>query len=195
VVGDRSDQWSDVVVNNAGRTQVGALEETDDSDIRHLFELYFFGPVAITRAALPHMRQQGGGTIVQMSSLGGQVAAPGSAAYCASKFAIEGVTEALSQEVDFGVRFLIVEPGAFRTGLLGEGAALVAPESPTMPPPSVRHDGLCRRVMDANRAIPRRPHVPSSPQSTHRIRRCDYRSGRTLPAGGVGGPSMGEFDP
>jgi NAD(P)-dependent dehydrogenase (short-subunit alcohol dehydrogenase family) len=113
----------DVLVNNAGRTQVGALEETTEDELRYLFELHFFGPAALTRAVLPHMRRQGRGAVVQMSSVGGQVTAPGFGAYCATKFALEGLTETLSQEVDFGVRFLIVEPGAFRTGLFNPGAA------------------------------------------------------------------------
>lgn len=113
----------DVLVNNAGRTQVGALEETTEQELRYLFELHFFGPAALTKAVLPHMRRQGGGAVVQMSSAGGQVTAPGFGAYCATKFALEGLTEALSQEVDFGVRFLIVEPGAFRTGLFAAGSA------------------------------------------------------------------------
>ena len=113
----------DVLVNNAGRTQVGALEETTEPELRALFDLHFFGPAALTKAVLPHMRRQGGGAVVQMSSVGGQVTAPGFGAYCATKFALEGLTETLSQEVDFGVRFLIVEPGAFRTGLFNPGAA------------------------------------------------------------------------
>ncbi|MBV9049334.1 MAG: SDR family NAD(P)-dependent oxidoreductase [Solirubrobacterales bacterium] len=113
----------DVLVNNAGRTQVGALEETTEPELRELFELHFFGPAALTRAALPHMRRQGGGWIVQMSSVGGQVPVAGFGAYCASKFALEGLTETLSHEVDFGVRFLIVEPGPFRTGLFDRDAA------------------------------------------------------------------------
>ncbi|MGH3776174.1 MAG: oxidoreductase [Pseudonocardiaceae bacterium] len=113
----------DVLVNNAGRTQVGALEETTDQELRYLFELHFFGPAALTKAVLPHMRRQGGGAVVQMSSVGGQITAPGFGAYCATKFALEGLTETLSQEVDFGVRFLIVEPGAFRTGLFSAGSA------------------------------------------------------------------------
>jgi NAD(P)-dependent dehydrogenase (short-subunit alcohol dehydrogenase family) len=113
----------DVLVNNAGRTQVGALEETTDRELRDLFELHFFGPAALTRAALPHMRRQGSGWIVQMSSVGGQVTAPGFGAYCATKFALEGLTETLSQEVRFA-RFLIVEPGAFRTDLFARDAAL-----------------------------------------------------------------------
>jgi NAD(P)-dependent dehydrogenase (short-subunit alcohol dehydrogenase family) len=118
----------DVLVNNAGRTQVGALEETTEDELRYLFELHFFGPAALTRAVLPHMRRQGGGAVVQMSSVGGWVTAPGFGAYCATKFALEGLTQALSQEVDFGVRFLIVEPGAFRTGLFRAGSAYLSAE-------------------------------------------------------------------
>lgn len=113
----------DVLVNNAGRTQVGALEETTDEELRYLFELHFFGPAALTRAVLPHMRRRGGSAVVQMSSVGGQVTAPGFGAYSATKFALEGLTQTLAQEVDFGVRFLIVEPGAFRTSLFDPGAA------------------------------------------------------------------------
>lgn len=130
VVQDVIDQHAkiDVLVNNAGRTQVGALEETTDDELRALFELHFFGPAALTRAVLPHMRRQGGGTVVQMSSVGGQVTAPGFGAYCATKFAIEGLTETLSQEVDFGVRFILVEPGAFRTNLFASDAAYQSAE-------------------------------------------------------------------
>jgi NAD(P)-dependent dehydrogenase (short-subunit alcohol dehydrogenase family) len=114
----------DVLVNNAGRTQVGAVEETTDDELRSLFELHFFAPVALTRAVLPHMRARGGGAIVQMSSVGGQITAPGFGAYCATKFALEGITQALHDEVEpFGIRTLIVEPGAFRTGLFRPDAA------------------------------------------------------------------------
>ena len=114
----------DVLVNNAGRTQVGAVEETTDDELRSLFELHFFAPVALTRSVLPHMRAQGGGAIVQMSSVGGQTTAPGFGAYCATKFALEGLTQALQDEVaPFGIRTLIVEPGAFRTGLFRPDAA------------------------------------------------------------------------
>jgi NAD(P)-dependent dehydrogenase (short-subunit alcohol dehydrogenase family) len=114
----------DVLVNNAGRTQVGAVEETTDDELRSLFELHFFAPAALTRAVLPHMRAQGRGAIVQMSSVGGQITAPGFGAYCATKFALEGLTQALHDEVaPFGIRTLIVEPGAFRTGLFRPAAA------------------------------------------------------------------------
>jgi NAD(P)-dependent dehydrogenase (short-subunit alcohol dehydrogenase family) len=121
----------DVLVNNAGRTQVGAVEETTDEELRSLFELHFFAPAALTRLVLPHMRRQRGGAIVQMSSVGGQTTAPGFGAYCATKFALEGLTETLRDEVaGFGIRTLIVEPGAFRTGLFRPGAAY---ESEAMP--------------------------------------------------------------
>jgi len=121
----------DVLVNNAGRTQVGAVEETTEDELRHLFELHFFAPFALTRLVLPHMRAQGGGTIVQMSSVGGQVTAPGFGAYCATKFALEGLTETLRDEVaPFGIRTLIVEPGAFRTGLFRPEAAYESAEMP-----------------------------------------------------------------
>jgi NAD(P)-dependent dehydrogenase (short-subunit alcohol dehydrogenase family) len=114
----------DVLMNNAGRTQVGAVEETTDDELRSLFELHFFAPVALTRAVLPHMRAQDGGAIVQMSSVGGQITAPGFGGYCATKFALEGITQALHDEVEpFGIRTMIVEPGAFRTGLFRPDAA------------------------------------------------------------------------
>ena len=119
----------DVLVNNAGRTQVGAVEETTDAELRALFELHFFGPAALTRLVLPHMRARRRGAIVQMSSVGGQVTAPGFSAYCATKFALEGLTETLRDEVaPFGIRTLIVEPGAFRTGLFRRDAAYMSAE-------------------------------------------------------------------
>jgi NAD(P)-dependent dehydrogenase (short-subunit alcohol dehydrogenase family) len=121
----------DVLVNNAGRTQVGAVEETTEEELRALFELHFFAPAALTRLVLPLMRRQGGGAIVQMSSVGGQVTAPGFGAYCATKFALEGLTETLKDEVEgFGIRTIIVEPGAFRTGLFRAGAAYESAEMP-----------------------------------------------------------------
>lgn len=110
----------DVLVNSAGIGFVGALEEMSLSDLREVMETMFFGPAALTRAVVPRMRAQGAGAIVQISSMGGQVTAPGYSAYCAAKFALEGLSEAVAAEVaPFGIRLLIVEPGSFRTGLLG----------------------------------------------------------------------------
>jgi NAD(P)-dependent dehydrogenase (short-subunit alcohol dehydrogenase family) len=106
----------DVLVNNAGRAVVGAVEEVSDAQLRDLMDLHLFGPAALVRAALPAMRARGTGTIVQMSSQGGRMSYPGVAAYSASKFALEGWSEALAAEVaPFGVRVVIVEPSRFRT--------------------------------------------------------------------------------
>jgi NAD(P)-dependent dehydrogenase (short-subunit alcohol dehydrogenase family) len=117
----------DVLVNNAGRGSIGAAEETTDGELRGLMDLHFFGPVALTRAVLPQMRDRGSGAIVQMSSMGGRFSFPGVGAYSATKFALEGWSEALAKEVDrFGIRVLIVEPGAFRTSFNGRGALLVS---------------------------------------------------------------------
>ncbi|MEU8362113.1 SDR family NAD(P)-dependent oxidoreductase [Nonomuraea sp. NPDC048882] len=110
----------DVLVNNAGRAVVGAVEEVGDAQLRDLMELHLFGPAALVRAALPAMRARGTGTIVQMSSQGGRTSFPGVSAYSASKFALEGWSEALAGEVaPFGIRVLLVEPSRFRTGFNG----------------------------------------------------------------------------
>jgi NAD(P)-dependent dehydrogenase (short-subunit alcohol dehydrogenase family) len=112
----------DVVINNAGFGIVGAVEETPDSELRALMETNFFGAVAVIRAALPILRSQGRGAIVNISSIGGQLSFAGFSAYSAAKFALEGLSEALAQEVaPFGIKVLIVEPGNFRTNLLGSG--------------------------------------------------------------------------
>lgn len=121
----------DVLVNNAGRTQVGAVEETTDSELRDLFDLHFFGPAALIRAVLPSMRERRGGAIVNMSSMGGQMSFAGFSAYSATKFALEGLSEALLDEVrDFGIKVLVVEPGSFRTNLFGKGAAYFSEANP-----------------------------------------------------------------
>ena len=112
----------DVLVNNAGYGVVGALEETSDAELRALMDTNFFGAMAVTRAALPVLREQRAGAIVNISSLGGQLSFAGFGAYSASKFALEGASEALAQEMaPFGVKVLIVEPGQFRTQLAGSG--------------------------------------------------------------------------
>jgi NAD(P)-dependent dehydrogenase (short-subunit alcohol dehydrogenase family) len=118
----------DVLVNNAGIGFIGALEEMSVDDLRRAMETMFFGPAALTRAVIPRMRAQGSGSIVQISSQGGRMAGPGVSAYCAAKFALEGLSEAVAGEVaPFGVRVLIVEPGNFRTGLLGPSMRTAAP--------------------------------------------------------------------
>jgi NAD(P)-dependent dehydrogenase (short-subunit alcohol dehydrogenase family) len=106
----------DVLVNNAGHGSVGAIEEVEPEHLRALMETMFFGPVALTKAILPHMRERGSGAIVQMSSMGGQLSPPGFGAYCSAKWALEAASEALAAGVaPLGLRVLIVEPGSFRT--------------------------------------------------------------------------------
>jgi NAD(P)-dependent dehydrogenase (short-subunit alcohol dehydrogenase family) len=106
----------DVLVNNAGAGQVGAAEEVTDGELRNMLEQHLFGPAAYVRAVLPHMRDNGAGAIVQMSSQGGRMSFPAVGSYSAGKFALEGWSEALAGEVaPFGIRVLIVEPSRFRT--------------------------------------------------------------------------------
>jgi NAD(P)-dependent dehydrogenase (short-subunit alcohol dehydrogenase family) len=110
----------DILVNNAGLASVGAVEELADHQLRELLDVMFFGPVTLVQTVLPSMRRRGRGTIVQMSSMGGQVSMPGFGAYCAGKWALEALSEALAAEVaPFGVHVLIVEPGAFATSFGG----------------------------------------------------------------------------
>jgi NAD(P)-dependent dehydrogenase (short-subunit alcohol dehydrogenase family) len=122
----------DVLVNNAGRAVVGAVEEVSDAQLRELMDLHLFGPAALVRAALPAMRERGTGTIVQMSSQGGRMSFPGVSAYSASKFALEGWSEALAGEVaPFGIRVMLVEPSRFRTDFNAGDVLEFASESET----------------------------------------------------------------
>ncbi len=121
----------DVVVNNAGYGHVGAVEELSDEELRQQLAVNLLGVMNVTRAALPHMRRQRSGHLVQMSSLNGVEGLAGGATYAASKFAIEGWSESLAEEVaPFGIDVTIVEPGPHRTAFLHEGNVKVAAEMP-----------------------------------------------------------------
>ncbi|HEV7621906.1 MAG TPA: oxidoreductase [Flavisolibacter sp.] len=110
----------DVLVNNAGYGTVGSIEEFSMKEIRDQMETNFFGPIAITKEVLPIMRKQNSGHIVQISSQSGFRASAGFGLYNASKFALEGFSEALAQEVaPFNIKVVIVEPGPFRTKFAG----------------------------------------------------------------------------
>jgi NAD(P)-dependent dehydrogenase (short-subunit alcohol dehydrogenase family) len=111
----------DVLVNNAGYGMVGAVEESGEDEFRPMFETNVFGLIRVTQAVLPQMRKQGSGHVVNLSSIGGLVATPGFGLYNATKFAVEGLSEALAQEVKpLGISVTIVEPGPFRTKFLGK---------------------------------------------------------------------------
>jgi NAD(P)-dependent dehydrogenase (short-subunit alcohol dehydrogenase family) len=110
----------DVLVNNAGYGYLAAIEEGEDAEIRAMFETNVFGLIAMTKAALPGMRARGRGHIVNISSIGGLVGFPGSGYYNATKFAVEGLSEALAEELKpLGLGVTIVEPGPFRTDWAG----------------------------------------------------------------------------
>lgn len=112
----------DVVVNNAGFGFAGGIEETSIEEVRNVFEANFFGALQVTQAVLPTLRKQKSGHIIQISSHGGFKAMPGFGVYNASKFALEGMSEALAGEITpLGIRLTIVEPGPFRTKFAGEG--------------------------------------------------------------------------
>lgn len=117
----------DVVVSNAGYGLFGAAEEVSDSDIERQIATNLTGSIQLIRAALPRLRGQGGGRIVQVSSEGGQIAYPNFSLYHATKWGIEGFVESVAQEVaPFGIDFLLVEPGPTRTGF-GAGLARARP--------------------------------------------------------------------
>jgi NAD(P)-dependent dehydrogenase (short-subunit alcohol dehydrogenase family) len=120
----------DVVVNNAGYANSGSVEDTPADDFRAQVDANFFGVVNVTRAALPVLRAQGAGHVVQVSSVGGRVSTPGLSAYQAAKFAVGGFSEVLAKEVaPLGVRVTVLEPGGMRTDWAGSSMA-VHPVSP-----------------------------------------------------------------
>ena len=117
----------DVLVNNAGVGFAGAIEETGMAEARAVFDANFFGALKLTQAFLPHFRRQRNGHIIQISSHSGVKGFAGFGIYGASKFALEGFSEALAQEVaPLGIRVTMVEPGPFRTNFAGTGFGLAS---------------------------------------------------------------------
>jgi NAD(P)-dependent dehydrogenase (short-subunit alcohol dehydrogenase family) len=118
----------DVVINNAGYGLFGMIEEITDQQLRKQFETNLFGAFHVTQAVLPIMREQQAGHIIQISTIGGVVAFPGLGGYHASKWALEGMTESLAQEVaGFGIKVTLVEPGGFATDWAGASATFATP--------------------------------------------------------------------
>jgi NAD(P)-dependent dehydrogenase (short-subunit alcohol dehydrogenase family) len=109
----------DVVVNNAGYDLMGALEQTSIDEIKAQFETNFFGAVRVMQAVIPIMREQGGGIIVNVTSLGGRISFPLNSPYHATKFALEGLSESIQYELEpFGIKIIIVEPGGVGSNFL-----------------------------------------------------------------------------
>jgi NAD(P)-dependent dehydrogenase (short-subunit alcohol dehydrogenase family) len=146
----------DIVVNNAGYGQFGFVEELSESEIRQQMETNFFGAIWITQAALPFLREQGSGHIVQVSSTAGLFTGPNVGVYCASKFALEAFSEALAFEVEpFGIHVTLIEPGLFGTDWAGSSAKHAA----TLPAYASRHQ-------DANAVTESILGEPSDPTAT-----------------------------
>lgn len=117
----------DILVNNAGFGVVGAIEETSAPQVERLFATNVFGLLNVTRAVLPQMRAQHSGRIMNFSSIGGYASAAGFGVYCATKFAVEGISEALSAELaPLGIYSTVVEPGYFRTTFLSDNSVVSA---------------------------------------------------------------------
>ncbi|MGH9979759.1 MAG: SDR family oxidoreductase [Nitrososphaeraceae archaeon] len=127
----------DVLVNNAGYSLIGALEDLSMDEIKAQFETNLFGPIRVMKAVLPIMRKQQGGKIVNVGSMGGRVGFPLLPAYSGTKFALEGVSESIRLETDpFGIKIILIEPGTIRSNfasnaILGQKAA--EPNSPYAP--------------------------------------------------------------
>jgi NAD(P)-dependent dehydrogenase (short-subunit alcohol dehydrogenase family) len=117
----------DVLVNNAGYGVAGAIEEVSESEFRPMFETNVFGLIRVTQAVLPHLRAQRSGHILNISSIGGLVSTPGMGYYNSTKFAVEGLSEALVGELTpLGIHVTIIEPGPFRTDFLGRSGIIAA---------------------------------------------------------------------
>ncbi|ATA18136.1 SDR family oxidoreductase [Brenneria goodwinii] len=135
----------DVVVNNAGYGLVGAAEELLDEQIIHQLNTNVVGSIQVVRAALPHLRAQGGGRILQLSSMGGQWAMPGLSLYHASKWAVEGFFESTMQDIaPFNIQVTLIEPGSARTEFAANSAAI----SPAMDVYAQTPAGAVRRVIE-----------------------------------------------
>lgn len=120
----------DYLVNNAGYGLIGGIEESSDAEVRANFDVNVFGLLNVTRAVLPHMRAGKSGHIINLSSVFGLLAGAGWGIYCSTKFAVEGLSEALAEEVKpFGINVTIIEPGYVRTNFLNSGS-LTAPKNP-----------------------------------------------------------------
>lgn len=144
----------DVLVNNAGYADVGSVEDMTDKAFRDQIEANFFGVVNLTKAALPVMRAQRAGHIIQVSSVGGRLGGPGLAAYQSAKWAVTGFSEALSKEVaGFGVKITVAEPGALRTNWAGASMT----ELPTTEPYRRVIDPVFVRLRAANGRQPGDP--------------------------------------
>ena len=145
----------DVLVNNAGINRSGALEDLSEAAFRDVMETNCVGPLLLTKAVLPYMRKQRSGYIIMMSSLSGIAGLPGDVAYTASKFAIEGATEALRHEVDhWGIRVALVEGGLYATQIFDAIALAESPLPDDYPENSPYRELIERRLGEIRERLP-----------------------------------------
>ena len=179
----------DILVNNAGYGLLGAIEEASAAETTKLFGTNVFGLLGVTRAVLPHMRRQRSGHIINISSVGGYAGYPGWGVYGATKFAVEGISEALAGEVaPLGIKVTVVEPGFFRTDFLDEilaGAHRAA------------HRRLQRERRQHPRARRRRQPRPArrsaqAGERLHRTRECQKSAAAAAAGQRHGGADRGE---
>lgn len=139
----------DVLVNNAGYGNVNAIEDTGLDEFRRQIETNLFGTIIVTKAAIPVMREQGSGHIIQFSSVGGRIGAPGRAPYSAAKWGVEGFSEVLASEMALvGVKVTVIEPGGFRTDFAGASTSLQ--------PGRIEYDAVVGAAARRQRAYDRR---------------------------------------
>jgi len=200
----------DVVVNNAGHGLVGVTEEVTDDELRTLLETNLLGAWRVTRSVLPHFRRQRSGHFVQMSSVGGVVGNPGHAAYASSKFALEGMSEALAGEVaGFGIRVTIVEPGPFRTDFAGRSLKATDPHPAYVGTPGGdlragfgKQDGRQpndqpwqpTQSLPPSKPLSRRYDSPSDPKPSRASAPNSRISSRRLTNGNLPQPTLGLVD-
>jgi short-subunit dehydrogenase len=157
IIGNRH-QRIDVLVNNAGYEQHGAVEELSMDEIRAQFETNFFGAVRVMKAVLPIMRKQRSGTIVNVSSIGGLIGVPLNSAYVGSKFALEGFSESMKYELEgFGIKVILIEPGAVKTNYLDnakQAQKAMNPDSPYAEFSKKASAGVRERFKEASSSSP-----------------------------------------
>ena len=193
----------DVLVNNAGFGHIAPFEQTREADFRAQIDTNFYGVVNLTRAALPVMRHQRSGHIINVSSVGGRISMPGLSAYQAAKWAVGGFTEVLAKEAaPFGVKLVSLEPGGMRTDwgeiARGNAPALLPDYEPSVGAVLEPAEELCRprdrrsRQDRADHPRPRRTRHAAGPPHPRQRRAPHLRAGRSDQAEGCGGVGRGQ---
>lgn len=155
----------DVLINNAGVETVGSVEECPLDAVRSVMETNYFGAIRCVQAVAPHMRTRGSGCMVQISSVAGRFSQPPFAAYCASKWALEAMTEALAGEMKmFGVRVAMIEPGVIDTAM---AQRIADPSARTLYPHVNRVSGFFKASLQESRRHPRRRQDPGGRPERH----------------------------